>query len=349
VPIDGMDRVVVLGCCNHAAGSERIDVTGGCQGLAPPARRASERRLLGLALGLTLLFLVVEVVGSIVTGSLALLADAGHMVTDAGALGLALFATWIARRRANPTKTFGYHRAEILAALFNAAALIALAGYIVVEAWHRFGAPREVWTGPMLAIATVGLAVNLLAAWLLLRGSGARAGDADDHTGHGHHHAGLNMRAAALHVAGDALGSVAAIVAGLLMHFLGLWLADPIASVAVAAIVLVGAIRLLRSSVDILLEGTPAHIDINEVQRALCDEPGVGSVHDLHVWTLTSGVYAMSCHAHVEPGHDGQAVLRRLTQQLRERFAIGHTTIQIEHAPSATAPASAPNTRGDGS
>ena len=294
----------------------------GCQGLARPAGRRGETRVLGLALAITLTFLVVEVVGSFVTGSLALLADAGHMLTDAGALGMALFASWIATRKATASMSYGYHRAEIVAALFNAAALIALAGYIVVESWHRFREPQEVWTGPMLVVAVIGLFVNLMAAWLLMRSQ------AD----------GLNVQAALYHVAGDALGSLAAIGAGLAMHLWGVWIADPLASVVVAVVVLLGALRLLRISVDILLEGTPAHVDLARLQGALCEVEGVASVHDLHVWALSSGICAMSCHARLEPAADGRLALAKMTQLLGKRFGVEHTTIQVEQLP-AEAPA----------
>jgi cobalt-zinc-cadmium efflux system protein len=276
---------------------------------------AAQRRL-RWALALTALFLVAEVVGGLLTNSLALLADAGHMLTDVAALALALFVAWFSRQPAAPEKTFGYLRWEILAALINGAALLIVSGFILVEAIARLRSPEPVETGLMIAVAVGGLLINILCAWIL----------------HPLHQHSLNARGAYLHVLGDLLGSLGTVAAGLLMRFTGWGAADPIASIVVTLLIVRSAWRLVRESVDVLLEATPAHIPLGAVRQRLSDVPGVATVHDLHVWTVTSGLVAMSAHAVVPPDVDHQRVLRESVAAMRE-FGIHHCTVQIECEP----------------
>ena len=277
-----------------------------------PRQRGGSRGLRG-ALVLTALFLVAEVVGGFVSNSLTLLADAGHMLTDVGALAFSLFVAWLARQPSTPQKTYGYLRWEILAALLNGATLLAISVAIVWEAVLRLRAPEPVQTGIMLAVAATGLVVNAVAARLLHKGA--------EHS--------LNVRGAYLHVVGDLLGSVAAVVAALLARFQGWTIADPIASVVMTVLIVRGSWRLVKESVDVLLEATPAHIDVPVVRRALEAVGDVESVHDLHVWTLTSGVVAMSAHAVVHDPARHQGVLEAMTRTLAEQ-GIHHVTIQLE-------------------
>lgn len=273
------------------------------------------RRPLWIALAITGGFFVVEVVGGLITGSLALLADAGHMLSDVAALALALFAFWISARPATPERTYGYYRVEVLAATANAVTLVALALYIFWEAYHRLLDPPTVQSLPMLAVATVGLMANGASALILSRG-------AEDN---------LNLRGAFLHVLGDLLGSVGAIVAGLVMLLTGWYYADPLVSVIIGVLVLYSGWWLLRESVDILLEATPASVDLREIERALLGLPEVAGVHDLHVWTVTSGFLAMSGHLTLRNSHDDHT-LATATDLLRSRFGIGHVTLQLESA-----------------
>ena len=282
-----------------------------------PTAAARSRGRLRTTLGLTAAFLVVEVLGALFTGSLALLADAGHMLTDVGGLALALFAIWIAARPPTPAKTYGYYRAEILAALVNALLLLAVAGAILVEAYRRLRAPPDVLGGPMLAVAIVGLAANLACAWLLHADAGSS----------------LNVRGAYLHVLGDALSSVGVVVAALAVVATGWALADPLASAAIALIILPRTWGLLRQAVNVLLEGTPTHLDLAEVEAALVRVDGVRRVHDLHVWTLTSGREAMSAHVVVADVGESDRLLRELHAVLHARFGIDHTTVQLETEP----------------
>jgi cobalt-zinc-cadmium efflux system protein len=260
---------------------------------------------------------VVEVVGALWTGSLALAADAGHMLTDLGGLALALFATWIAARPPTPAKTFGYYRVEILAAVVNALILLAVAGVILMEAYRRILAPPAILGGPMLAIATLGLGVNLLSAWLL------RAGAAES----------LNVRAAYLEVLADALASVGVLIAALVVMLSGWTLVDPLASAAIAVFIVPRTWRLLTQAVNILLEGTPAHLEVGEIGAAMTRVAGVRRIHDLHVWTLTSGRDAMSAHVVVDDLAESARLLEELHAVLHARFGIDHTTIQLEPAP----------------
>ena len=278
--------------------------------------RAHDRRRLALVLALSALYLVAEVAGGLWTGSLALLADAGHMLADVGALALALFAFWLADRPAGAARTFGWRRFEILAALANGLVLGLVAIGVGLEAVERLATPRPVLGLPAFAVASGGLAVNLAGMWLL-RGGRERS---------------LNLRGAWLHLLGDALGSLAAMASGLAIWAFDWRVADPLASLAIAGLVLRSAWSLLRETVDVLLEAAPPHLDVDELRAALGAEPGVASLHDLHVWTITSGLVSLSCHVHCTPGADGHAVLVRLQALLRQRFDIHHATLQIEPA-----------------
>jgi cobalt-zinc-cadmium efflux system protein len=282
--------------------------------------REQGRRALAMSLVLTAVFAIVEAAGGWLTGSLALLADAGHMTIDVLAIGLSLFASWAAGRPTSPRKTFGYYRAEILAALVNGAVLVGAAGLICWEAVQRIGSPADVDSGPMLVIALAGLLVNLAVVGTLLR----------------HARSSLNIRAALLDGVFDALGSVGALVAGGVILVSGRAEADAVASLLIAALVLFGAWRLLRETVDVLLEGTPAHIDLSVVEEAMREVPGVSGVHDLHVWTVTSGFVSMSGHAQLDGTRDAHEVLDALTETLIHRFDISHVTIQPEPDTHAT-------------
>jgi cobalt-zinc-cadmium efflux system protein len=282
-------------------------------GVGHPAIRPSVHRPISVVLALTATFMVVEAVGGWISGSLALLADAGHMLADVGALGLAALTSWIARRPADDAKTYGYQRWEILAALVNGAALIVIAGWVVFEAVERIGEPRPIRSGLFLAVAVTGFIVNLIGVKLL----------------HRHQHGSLNLRGAYLHVLGDLLGSVGAVTAAVIVALTGWTLADPIVSMAIALLIVFGAWRLVRESTDILLEAVPKHVSMPEVERRIREVPGVTAVHDLHVWTVTSGMVAMSGHAVVPELGSHPGVL----EGIRSRMAglgIGHVTIQLE-------------------
>lgn len=269
---------------------------------------------LKIALGLTLVYMLAEVVGSYITGSLALFADAGHMLTDAGAMALTLFAFWFATRPASASKTYGYYRLEILAAFINGVTLVLIALWIFYEAWQRLADPPPIASLEMTAIAVGGLVINLIAAWLL----------------HGGHQDNLNMRGAWLHVMGDALGSVAAIIAGVLMYTKGWYQADPIVSVVIGVIIIYGSWKLIRESVNVLLEGTPAHIDLGEVEKSILATDGVDNVHDLHIWTITSGMEALSAHVIHATDIKQADLLKALRAKLHDTFGIDHLTIQME-------------------
>ena len=280
---------------------------------------ARSRGRLTATLALTCGFLVIEVAGALWSGSLALLADAGHMLADAGGLGLALFAIWIAGRPPTPAKTYGYYRAEILAAFVNAVVLLVVAGGILLETYRRLLAPPPILGGPMLGIAAVGLVVNLVCAGLL----------------HGAAAASLNVRSAYLEVLGDALSSIGVVVAAALVVVTGWTLADPLVSGAIALVIVPRTWRLLRQAVNVLLEGTPAHLDLGEIEDAIRSVPGVRRVHDLHVWTLTSEREAMSAHVVVDDVRDSERLLETLHAVMHARFGIDHTTIQLETEPPA--------------
>jgi len=276
--------------------------------------RSADRKRLAIVLVLVVLYLLAELVGGLLTNSLALIADAGHMLSDAAALGLALFALWIAGRPPNPRRTYGYYRAEILAALANGATLIAIAAYIFVEAYHRFAAPPVVMGGAMVTIACGGLAVNAAGLWLLHSGRGSS----------------LNLRAAWLHVLGDALGSVGAMGAGLLMWAFQWYWADPLASAVIGALVLYSAWALVKESVAVLMESTPKNLDVDQIRNAIVGLDGVSEVHDLHVWSITSGLESLSAHVVVDEGVNQTSILRRVRQAVLDQFGIEHVTIQIE-------------------
>ncbi len=276
-------------------------------------RRRSESNL-KFALSITTVWFLLELVAAFYTNSLALLADAAHMLVDLAALTLSLFALKISSRPATPRKTYGYLRAEILAALANGIFLVIVSIYIFYEAFQRFTVPPEVKSMPMLVVAGSGLVANLGTAALLFRSREAS----------------LNIRGAFLHVAGDALGSVGAIVAGILMVLWHWYLADPIVSVVVSVLVLVSSWQLVSESVDVLLEGAPRGVSIPEMLTDLGTVDGVVSVHDLHVWSITSGMPAMSCHVVLRNGTDARVVLSALIRLMREKYRIEHTTIQIE-------------------
>jgi len=279
------------------------------------------RQPMAIALVITSVFLVAEIIGGVLTNSLALLADAGHMATDVAALALSLFAIWLARRPATPRRSFGFYRAETLAALVNAASLVAISIYIFWEAFHRLGEPPEVDSGPMLVVAVAGLSANAAAAWVLMHGGG--------------HHNNLNVRGAFLHVVGDMLGSIGAIAAALVMLATGWYLADPILSAGIGLLILWSSWRLLGEVVEVLLESTPASIDAREVQQSMANVDGVAGVHDLHIWTVTSDLVAMSSHVEVTGQRDWHDVLTELSQLLRDQFAIAHVTLQPEESTGA--------------
>ena len=278
--------------------------------------RAQDRRALRWALVLTAGFCSVEFAGGWLTNSLALLSDAVHMLTDVGALGLALFALWVASRPPSGSKTFGYHRAEILAALANGVALCLAVFFILGEAWERLATPTEVNTTGMILIAAAGLIVNLVCARLLSSGEQSS----------------LNRRAAFLHVISDLLGSIGTLVAGALIVATGWAEVDALAASLIAVLVLVSAWRLVRESLDILMEAVPPHIDLARLRDAMTAVPGACRVHDLHVWTLTTGRYALAAHAIIDPGVDSDAMLEAMRKLLGERFDIAHVTIQLECA-----------------
>lgn len=278
------------------------------------ARTAGDERRLAWALALIAIYMIAEFAGGLLANSLTLLADAGHMLSDCAALALSLFAIWIARRPATPRRTYGYYRAEILAALVNGATLIAISIVIFVEAFERLHAPPAVKAGLMTIVALGGLAVNLFGMWIL---SAGRAGS-------------LNIRGAWLHMLGDALGSVAALVAGILIQWRGWYWVDPVASVAIGLLVIHSAWNLVSEAVAILMESTPHHIDADEVHDCLMNLPGTSEVHDLHIWTITSGVEALSAHIVVEDGQTHEAILTQVRNELHARFGIDHITIQLE-------------------
>jgi|RhiMetdeSRZDD1v2_1073273.scaffolds.fasta_scaffold165939_3 cobalt-zinc-cadmium efflux system protein len=270
------------------------------------------RRLRG-ALAVTAVFLVVEVIGGLLANSLALLADAGHMLTDVAALGLSLFVAWFSRQPASPQRTYGYLRWEVLAAFLNGATLLLISSWIVWEAVLRLRAPEPVAGGLMLVVAVAGLVVNVIAARML----------------HSPGETSLNVRAAYLHVLSDLLGSVGTVAAAVIVRWTGWVSADPIASVIMALLILRGAWRIVRESVDVLLESTPSHLSLGSVRAQLEAIPGVESVHDLHVWTVTSGLVAMSAHAIVRESERHQHVLEHVHDAMR-LFGIQHVTVQLE-------------------
>ncbi|MDO3412181.1 cation diffusion facilitator family transporter [Saccharibacillus sp. CPCC 101409] len=275
----------------------------------------ANKKALKLSFFLIASYMIVEVIGGLMTNSLALLSDAGHMLSDAAALGFSLLAMIWGERSASSAKTYGYKRFEVLAAFLNGIALLAISLYIFYEAFRRFSDPPGVMSSGMLTIAVIGLLVNVAAAWILMKG------DTSEN---------LNIRSAFLHVIGDLLGSVGAIAAALLIMAFGWNLADPIASVIVAVLVLLSAYRITRDSVHILMEGTPSGIDAEEIRAQLSDIEGVRGVHDLHIWSLSSDVPLLSGHLALEQTESGPRVMREARRLLTEEFGIGHITIQLD-------------------
>src|SRR5215212_6215873 len=273
------------------------------------------RRALAVVLALTASFTVVEIIGGLLAGSLALLADAGHMLSDNLSLGVALFAAWLAGRPATPEKSFGYRRAEILAALANGVTLVAIAIWVFVEAYARFREPTEVLGGPMLAVAALGLLVNAVGAAILYRSGGES----------------LNVAGAMRHVLADALGSVGAMVAAAIIILTGWRYADPLVSVAIGILILGSSWTLLRDSTNILLEATPRNLKAEEVGQRMAAAEGIVEVHDLHIWTITSGFPALSAHVLVGRHEDCHARRRELEELLTNEYGISHTTLQVDH------------------
>ena len=279
-----------------------------------PSAAATHRGHLAAVLAITMVVLVVEVAGAALSGSLALLADAGHVLADGAGIGLALLAVRFAVRPATPQRTFGYYRLEILAAVVNAVLLFGVAGFVLVEAWRRFTEPPEVASGLMLAVAAAGLVANAASMWLLR--------DGQRHS--------LNVRGAYMEVWADLMGSVAVLAAAVVIALTGFQAADPIASAVIGLAILPRTWRLLREAVDVLLEAAPKGVDLDEVRRHLLETPGVTDVHDLHAWTITSGLPVLSAHVVLERGGDAGKVLDGLGDCLAGHFDIGHSTFQLE-------------------
>ncbi|MFZ2281981.1 MAG: cation diffusion facilitator family transporter [Prosthecobacter sp.] len=276
-----------------------------------------DRGKLRKVFALTFSYFIVEVIGGLVTGSLALLADAAHMLTDVGGLALALFASWMSSKPATPARTYGYYRVEIFAALINAVVLFGISFWILYEAWQRFRDPPAVSSLPMLAVAAVGLVINILGMRMLKKGSEES----------------LNMRGAYFEVVSDLLGSIGVIVAGVIMLTTGWYYADPVFSVVIGLFILPRTWKLMFEAVDILLEATPARINLAEVEKALLVSGGVTAVHDLHVWTITSGMDAVSAHLVLVPGatlETGWELVQTIRERLRKDFDIAHATLQLE-------------------
>jgi cobalt-zinc-cadmium efflux system protein len=285
-------------------------------------RLRGDRRRLGAALALVVAFMGVEIVAGIVANSLSVLADAGHMLTDAASLTLALVAAWLAASPATPQRSFGLRRAEILAALANGVALVAISLFIVIAAVRRLGDPPETLGGWMLAVGLLGLAVNVAAAGVIAGGR----------------HASINIQAAYRHVLADLLGSAGVVIAALIVLTTGWRYADPLVALAIAALIVVSSWTVVRDSIAVLLETTPRGLDAQEVGGAMAGHAGVREVHDLHIWAITSGFPSLSAHVLVDPGADCHAVRRELEGVLAERFSLTHTTLQVEHIGDQTAP-----------
>jgi cobalt-zinc-cadmium efflux system protein len=274
------------------------------------------RRALWIAIAVTVAIMIVEFVGGLIANSLALLSDAGHMLTDVLALVLSLVALQFTTRPASSTKTYGFYRMEILAALVNGASLLLISGYILYVAYQRLRTPEVVESHTMLIVATIGLAANAVAILAMMKSSGES----------------LNIRGAYLHIVGDALSSVGVIIAGLMILFARWYIVDPIISVIICLVILRGAYTLVKDSVNILLESVPKDLELGEIQHALLAIPGVKDLHDMHLWTITSGIYAVSAHVLVDDvlmSRSGQ-ILQEITKLLKEHYRIVHSTIQFE-------------------
>jgi cobalt-zinc-cadmium efflux system protein len=281
---------------------------------ATPNHQSRDRRGLMLSLILVFGFFLVELIGGIWTNSLALISDAGHMFSDVGALGFSLIALTWAAKPPTPAKTYGYHRLEILAALINGLILWGLTAFIFFEAYQRLHDPPVVRSGAMLFIAATGLGVNILSAWLLY--------PSQDRS--------INLRSAFLHVLADGLGSVAAIGASLAMLWKGWYWFDPLVSFFIGFLIIGASWQLIQEATEILMESTPRHLDIQKVAQRLEQVPGVINIHDLHIWTITSGLYTLSVHAVVNGSRDREAVRCEMMVILKDQFDLEHTTIQIE-------------------
>ncbi len=273
-------------------------------------------RPLKITLVLVLVIMVAEIIGGFLSNSLALLSDAGHMLTDALALGLSWFAMNLARRPATPTRTYGYHRAEIMAALINGTVLVVVSVFIFYEAYRRFSEVPEVKGPMMLAVAVIGLIANLIGMFLLRKSSQKS----------------INIKAAFWHIISDTLSSVGVIIAGIVIYFTGWSTADPIVAVIIGIVILWGAVRIVKESVNILLESVPEHIEMEKVTAAVKAVPDVADVHDVHIWTITSGIYALSAHLSIADQTVSQScdILTKVNKVLAEDFNITHTTLQIE-------------------
>lgn len=272
------------------------------------------KKNLAIVFGLTAFYLIVEVVGGFWTGSLALLADAGHMLTDVAGVGLALLAIWFAEKPASPERTYGYYRVEILAALTNAVVLILISIYILYEAYQRFKNPPEVESLGMLGVAAIGLVVNLIGMYIL------RAGSTES----------LNMKGAYFEVLSDMLTSIGVIIAGIIMLTTGWYYADPLISAGIGLFILPRTWSLLKDAVGVLIEGTPSDVNIATLRESLGKVEGVADIHDLHIWSLTSGVNAMSVHAVLADGAEHDDVLARVHDFVPKNFKISHVTVQTE-------------------
>ncbi|WP_041121155.1 cation diffusion facilitator family transporter [Jeotgalibacillus alimentarius] len=278
--------------------------------------REGNKKGLLIAFSITTFIMLLEFFGGLLTNSLALLADSGHMLSDASSLLLSLVAIWFATKKASDNKTYGFYRFEILAALFNGVTLFVISGFILVEAYERFLEPPTVASGTMMGIAVIGLLANLLSAWFLMR-----KGDVKDN---------VNLRSAYLHVIGDALGSVGAIAAGVVMLVFDWYLADPLISVLVSLLILKSAWGILKQSVHILMEGAPSAVDTGELKASLQSIDGVIDVHDFHLWTITSGLDSFSCHLTIRDEADEQLVLQKAIELIQKKHQINHSTIQVE-------------------
>jgi cobalt-zinc-cadmium efflux system protein len=279
--------------------------------------RSDDNRRMRVVLLINLAMLVAGIAGGVVFDSLALLADAGHVLADVGAIGLALFAAWMASRPSGPQRTFGFRRTEILAALANGITLVAVSVFVFVEAVARLSDPPDVAGGGVLVVGAFALAGNGVATWLLMRGDRSN----------------VNLEGVLRHSAADALGSLGVIVAGLLVITTGWNQADPIVSIAIGVLILFGSWRLLREPFNVLMESAPEGIDVQEVGTAMCAVPGVREVHDLHVWTVTSGFPALAAHIRSDPSDSADEVRERIEAVLHERFGLDHTTLQVVPEP----------------
>ena len=276
--------------------------------------RHTETRRLLWALAISALYFIAELVAGFLTNSLALLSDAGHMLSDIGAMALSLFAFRMAKRPATHQSTYGFHRVEILAALFNGLTLWLIVGVIFAAAYNRFAQPPVVESFGMMVVAVIGLLVNLAAAAML----------------HGRHRHNLNVRGAFLHVVSDAIGSVGTIAAGFIMLTTGWYLADPLISIFIGGLILFSSWSLVKESVSVLMQSVPKGIQLEEVRLTIEAVDGVSKVHDLHIWAVTSDIFTLSAHAVVTNGEDFHQVLNNIEDTLKERFNIEHTTIQLE-------------------